>query len=150
MIFHEIVPAQQSCRRIMELSAWRNLATWLSPPHLLCAGKLVGYCCAIVLVGTSLLPKPLFLTLTPDLPAANLLSPLKSPEQNLLGKLWAPNFPGGPVVLRLRLPMQGVQVQSLVGDLGSHMSPGQKTKTENRSNIATNSKKTSKKKRRNL
>ena len=62
----------------MELSAWRNLAAWLSPPHLLCAGKVMGCCCAIVLVGTSFLPKPLFLTLTPDLPAANLLSPLDS------------------------------------------------------------------------
>ena len=31
--------------------------------------------------------------------------------------------------LRLRLPMQGVRVQSLVGELRSHMPRGQKTKT---------------------
>ena len=31
--------------------------------------------------------------------------------------------------LRLRLPMQGVQVQSLVKELRSHMPLGQKTKT---------------------
>ena len=31
--------------------------------------------------------------------------------------------------LRLCLPMQGVQVQSLVGQLRSHMPRGQKTKT---------------------
>ena len=30
--------------------------------------------------------------------------------------------------LRLRLPMQGVQVRSLVGELRSHVSRGQKTK----------------------
>ena len=40
---------------------------------------------------------------------------------------------------RLRLPMQGVQVWSLVGELGSYMPPGQKTKTWNKSNIVTNS-----------
>ena len=40
---------------------------------------------------------------------------------------------------RLRLPMQGVQVWSLVGELGSYMPPGQKNKTWNRSNIVTNS-----------
>ena len=43
---------------------------------------------------------------------------------------------------RLRLPMQGVQVWSLVGELGSYMPPGQKTKTWNKSNIVTNSIKT--------
>ena len=31
--------------------------------------------------------------------------------------------------LRLRLPIQGVRVRSLVGELISHMSRGQKTKT---------------------
>ena len=31
--------------------------------------------------------------------------------------------------LRLRLPVQGVQVPSLVGELRSHMPGGQKTKT---------------------
>ena len=31
--------------------------------------------------------------------------------------------------LRLRLPMQGVWVRSLVGELRSHMPPGQKTET---------------------
>ena len=41
--------------------------------------------------------------------------------------------------LRLRLPMQGVWVQSLVRELRSHMPQGQKTKTENRSNNVTNS-----------
>ena len=32
--------------------------------------------------------------------------------------------------LRLHLPMQGVQVQSLARELGSHMPCSQKTKTE--------------------
>lgn len=40
---------------------------------------------------------------------------------------------------RLRLPMQGVQVWSLVWELGSYMPPGQKTKTWNRSTTVTNS-----------
>ena len=31
--------------------------------------------------------------------------------------------------LRFHLPMKGVQVQSLVGELRSHMPQGQKTKT---------------------
>ena len=48
--------------------------------------------------------------------------------------------------LRLRLPKQGVQVRSLVGELRSHMPRGQKTKTKNRRNIVTNSIKTKKKK----
>ena len=43
---------------------------------------------------------------------------------------------------RLHLPVQGEQVQSLVGELRSHMPQGQKTKTQNRSNIVTNSIKT--------
>ena len=37
----------------------------------------------------------------------------------------ARDFPGGPVV-RLHLLMQGVQVQSLVGELRPHMPQGQK------------------------
>ena len=40
--------------------------------------------------------------------------------------------------LRLRLPVLGEQVQSLVGDLRTHMLPGPKSKTS-RSNIVTNS-----------
>ena len=44
--------------------------------------------------------------------------------------------------LRLHLPMQGVQVQSLARELGSHMPCGRKTKTWNRNNILTNSIKT--------
>ena len=40
--------------------------------------------------------------------------------------------------LKLHLLMHGVLVQSLVGDLRSHMPRGQKTKTLNRSNIFTN------------
>ena len=44
--------------------------------------------------------------------------------------------------LRLLLPMYRVQVQSLVEKLRSHIPPGQKNKTENRSNVVTNSKKT--------
>ena len=40
--------------------------------------------------------------------------------------------------LRLHLPLQGMHVQSLVRELGSHMACGQKTKTENRSNVVTN------------
>ena len=41
--------------------------------------------------------------------------------------------------------MQGVQVQSLVGELRSDMPRSQKIKTENRNNIVTNSVKTKKK-----
>ena len=44
--------------------------------------------------------------------------------------------------LGLQLPMQGVQVWSLVGVLRSHIPGGKKTKTYNRSNIVTNSIKT--------
>ena len=44
--------------------------------------------------------------------------------------------------LRLRLPKQGVKVRSLVGELGSHMPHGQKTRTYNSSNTVTNSIKT--------
>ena len=44
--------------------------------------------------------------------------------------------------LRLCLPMQGVQVQPLVGELRSHMPYDPKTKMQNRSNIVTNSIKT--------
>ena len=44
--------------------------------------------------------------------------------------------------LNLCLPMQGLQVQSLVEELRSHVPLGQKAKTENRSNIVTNSIKT--------
>ena len=41
--------------------------------------------------------------------------------------------------LRPRLSMQGVQVQSLVGERRSHMPRGQKTKTKNRRKVVTNS-----------
>ena len=51
------------------------------------------------------------------------------------------DFPGGPVV-KIRLPMQEVQVQSLVRELRPHMPRGQKHKTQNRSDIVTNSIKT--------
>ena len=47
--------------------------------------------------------------------------------------------------LRRCLPMQGVQVRSLAGELRYHMPQGQKkkkSKTQNRSNIVTNSIKT--------
>ena len=46
--------------------------------------------------------------------------------------------------LRLHLPMQGIRVQSPVGELGSHMPNGQKKKQNmnNRNNIVTNSIKT--------
>ena len=50
-------------------------------------------------------------------------------------------FPGGPVV-EICLPVLGVQVQLLVGELGPHMLWGQKAKTYNRSNVVTNSIKT--------
>ena len=40
------------------------------------------------------------------------------------------DFPGGPV-MGLHLPMPGLQVQSLVGQLGSHMPHSQKTKEKN-------------------
>ena len=50
-------------------------------------------------------------------------------------------LPPSPVVwwLRLRLPVRGVQVRSLVGKLRSHMPPGQKPRTYNRSDVVTNS-----------
>ena len=51
------------------------------------------------------------------------------------------DFPGGPVVKTLPSSVGGV-VWSLVGELRSHMPCSQKTKTWNRSNIITNSKKT--------
>ena len=41
--------------------------------------------------------------------------------------------------LRLHLLMQGVWVWTMVGELRSHRPHGQKTKTENRSSVATNS-----------
>ena len=41
--------------------------------------------------------------------------------------------------LRFCLPMKGMWVWSLVGELGSHMPGDQKTRTHNRSNTATNS-----------
>ena len=44
--------------------------------------------------------------------------------------------------LGLHLPKQRVQVQSLVGELRSHMSCSQKTRTQNRNNAVTNSIKT--------
>ena len=44
--------------------------------------------------------------------------------------------------LGLGLPVQKVGVQSLVGELRSHMPHGQRTKTENRNHIVTNSIKT--------
>ena len=44
--------------------------------------------------------------------------------------------------LQFPLPKQGLQVQSLVGELRSHMPRGQKAKTLNRSNAVTNSIKT--------
>ena len=44
--------------------------------------------------------------------------------------------------LRLCLPMQGVRVQPLVGELRSHIPYDPKTKMQNRSNIVTNSIKT--------
>ena len=45
-------------------------------------------------------------------------------------------------VLRPHLPMQGVQIWSLVGELRSHLPRGKKSKTWNRRNIVTNSIKT--------
>ena len=47
---------------------------------------------------------------------------------------------GSPLVvqwLRYHLPMQWLQIQSLVGELRSHMPRGQKAKTENRNNTVT-------------
>ena len=41
--------------------------------------------------------------------------------------------------LRFHLSVQGVWVQSLVRELRLHMPLGQKTKTQNRNNILTNS-----------
>ena len=41
-------------------------------------------------------------------------------------KLSSPDFPGGPVVKAPSFPLQGVWVQSLVGELGSHMPVGKK------------------------
>ena len=48
------------------------------------------------------------------------------------------DFPGAPVIGTC-LPVQGVWVWSLVGELGSHMSHCQQVKTWNRSNIVMNS-----------
>ena len=58
------------------------------------------------------------------------------------------DFPGGPVANHLldhHLPMQWMQVQSLVKEVISHVPRGQKTKIQNRSTIVTNSIKTFKK-----
>ena len=44
--------------------------------------------------------------------------------------------------MKISFLMQEVQVQSLIRELRSHMPRGQKNKTENRSNIVTNSIKT--------
>ena len=51
------------------------------------------------------------------------------------------DFLGSPVV-KTSPSKKWVQVPSLVGELGSYMPHGLKTKTENRSNIVTNSVKT--------
>lgn len=48
---------------------------------------------------------------------------------------------GGPVA-KISLPMQGVRVPSLVRELRTHKPHSQKTKTQNRSKIVTNSIKT--------
>ena len=59
------------------------------------------------------------------------------------------NFPGGPVAETLAFnagdvgSMQGVWVRSLVWQLRSHLPLGQKTETQNRSNIVIVSIKTS-------
>ena len=61
--------------------------------------------------------------------------------------LWKITFPVTSLEvqwLRLGLPLQGVQVWSLVRELRSHMLLGQKTKTGNRSSTVTGSIKTSK------
>ena len=65
--------------------------------------------------------------------AASFSSPL------LRDKGW--DFPGGPVV-KTSPSNEGGAVPSLVGKLRSHMPLGQKPKTQNRSNIVTNSIKT--------
>ena len=51
------------------------------------------------------------------------------------------DFPGG-LVVKIHLLMQGLWVRSLLGELVSHTSLGQKTKTWSTSNIVTNSIKT--------
>ena len=58
----------------------------------------------------------------------------------LLPSVWL-DFPGGPVV-KTSPSNEGGAVPSLVGKLRSHMPLGQKPKTQNRSNIVTNSIKT--------
>ena len=58
-------------------------------------------------------------------------------------KIW--NYRGTSLVvqgLRIHLSMQDLQVQSLVGELRSHIPCGQRAKTENRNNMITNSIKT--------
>ena len=52
------------------------------------------------------------------------------------------NFSGSYLRLRQSLPIQGTWVRSLVQELRSHMPHSQKTETENRSNVVTNSIKT--------
>ena len=64
-------------------------------------------------------------------------SPWGGKESDMTERL-TDDFPDGPVVKSL--PMQGVR--ALTGEPRSHMPQGQKTKTENRNNIVTNSIKT--------
>ena len=67
----------------------------------------------------------------------HLLVP-ESKEKKFFFKLGVSGcFPGDPW-LRFHLPMEGVKVQSLIREPRTHMPHGQKTKTQNRSNIATN------------
>ena len=64
-------------------------------------------------------PTPFLSPPPPHSPNSSLIMSHKMPPRVFLVVQW----------LRLCLPMQGVQVPSLVGELRSHMPPGQKTKT---------------------
>jgi len=68
----------------------------------------------------------------------------KVTQREAFAKMARAGTPLEDQLLRVSLPIEGVQVPSLVGELKSHMSPGQKTKTQKRSKLVTNSVKTSK------
>ena len=60
---------------------------------------------------------------------ARLPCPLQTPGVFSILKQWVLRLAWGVQQLRLHLPMQGVWVQSLFGELRSQKSPGQKTET---------------------
>ena len=61
---------------------------------------------------------------------------LQEPQREIVESHWR-DFSGGPMVKTSPFGA-GVQVRSLVGELKSHMPPGQKTKIQNRINVVAN------------